>query len=135
MPNTWAVDMDTTFGPGATTMLLSCGPKLKFGSDDEQDMTKDGLAKWEAQVVIQYRDSFGRDQAEVLKFGLTAEQNPGEKLIPGTQIRIEGLEVGIMHGDAGKKTIWQRAKTLKAAPGEASKSKAGSTATATENAA
>ena len=52
---------------------MSAGPKLKFGSD-QQDVTRDGERKWSVQVAVSYFADYGmRPQAEVIEVGLTGE--------------------------------------------------------------
>ncbi|MFD1046079.1 hypothetical protein ACFQ1S_11140, partial [Kibdelosporangium lantanae] len=39
--------------------FLSCEPKLKFGSDTDQECAKDGTPKWVVQLVAASRNPFG----------------------------------------------------------------------------
>jgi hypothetical protein len=44
MPQTFIVDQAATFQAVA---FLSAAPKIEYGTRDKQEMTKDGLPKWE----------------------------------------------------------------------------------------
>ncbi|MCA1695806.1 MAG: hypothetical protein LC749_14340 [Actinobacteria bacterium] len=91
MPQTFKIDQAATFDG---VILLSVEPKLAFGST-EQDRTKDGLPKWEAQVVAGFK-AFDRTNNEVLKIGLANYTNPMEGLTPYTPVTLVDFEVGVM---------------------------------------
>lgn len=91
MPQTFKIDQAATFDG---VILLSVEPKVAFGGT-EQDRTKDGLPKWEAQVVAGFK-AFDRTNNEVLKVGLTGYANPMETLTPYTPVHLIDFEVGVM---------------------------------------
>lgn len=98
-------------------MLLSAEPKWKFGSETDQECTKDGVPKWEAQVAAGFRQ-FGKVVNEVIKVGIAAEKNPAEGLVPGTPVQLTGLEVGVMEKQTkdGRPVgfqVWYRAEQIR----------------------
>lgn len=113
-------------------MVLSVEPKLKFGSDTDQECAKDGTPKWEAQVAAGFRQ-FGKVVNEVIKVGVASHKNPGDGLVPGTAVQLVGLEVGVMEKQTkdGKPIgfqVWYRAEQIRptsaTAPAAPSKDKA-----------
>lgn len=130
----FAVDQAATF---AGVVFLSCEPKLRFGSD-QQDTLKDGTPKWEVQVVGGFRNQFGRAENEVLKLGVAAHQDPCANVAPYTPVELVGLEVGVMektkrNPETGEEKVigvqvWYRAQEVRptAATGSKSKSAAAS---------
>src|ERR1700722_3873922 len=50
MPGTLTIDLAATF---QTVLLMASGPKLKFGST-EQDISARGERKWEVQAAVTY---------------------------------------------------------------------------------
>jgi hypothetical protein len=77
-------------------VFVSCEPKRKFRSD-EQEFTKDGqLGKWEIQVLAAIRNGFGQLTNEVLKVGIASRQNPAEGVAPFTPVELADLEVGVI---------------------------------------
>lgn len=112
MQNNFVIDQDGTFGAVKFT-LVSCGPKPKHGSETgEQATTKDGQGKWDAQVLAQYKNGFGGEVAEVLKFGLTGESDPSKGIADMSPITIERLEVGFMETEDGRTIRWMRARSI-----------------------
>lgn len=118
MPQTYKIDQAATF---AGLVLLSVEPKLAFGSA-EQERTREGVLKWEAQLLAGFR-SFGRVSNEVLKVGLVAHNNPGAGLQPYTPVELVDFEVGVMpktkrNADGSERIlgvqIWYRAEEVRA---------------------
>lgn len=91
-PQVFTVEQASTFN---TVMLMAVEPKMKFGSQDEQDTTKDGLGKWEAHVTAGFK-AFGKTEYTMLKVGLVGDKNPGDGLAPGTPVQLVGLQIGVM---------------------------------------
>src|SRR6266540_3724407 len=112
MPATFVVDQAATF---SAVVLLSCEPKLAFGST-EQDKDKDGTPKWEAQVVAGFRDQFGRTSNEVIKIGMVGHRNPCESVPQFTPIRLRNFVVGVMertkNGEIVGVQTWYRAEGI-----------------------
>ena len=52
MIQNYKVDQAATF---ESLLFLSCEPKTAFGDSFRQETTKDGLPKWEAQLVARFR--------------------------------------------------------------------------------
>ena len=109
-----SVDQAATFN---AVVLLSCEPKLAFGSD-QQDKTRDGVPKWEVQAVCGFRDQFGRTSNEVLKIGVAAERNPGDGVSQFSPVQLVNFVVGAMEkrsrdGDLTGITVWYRADEIR----------------------
>lgn len=114
------IDQTATFN---AVVLLSCEPKIAFGSRDRQETTKDGTPKWEAQVVATTTDQFGKPQNAVLKVGFTGHVNPAGTIQPYTPIQFKDFEVGVMektkrNPETGEEkvigvTVWYRAQEIR----------------------
>jgi hypothetical protein len=91
VPQTFKIDQAATFDG---VILLSVEPKVAFGGT-EQDRNKDGLPKWEAQVVAGFK-AFDRTNNEVLKIGLASYTNPMDGLTAYTPVQLVDFEVGVM---------------------------------------
>lgn len=91
MPQTFKIDQAATFDG---VILLSVEPKVAFGGT-EQDRTKDGTPRWEAQVVAGFK-AFDRTANEVLKIGVASYVDPMESLTPYTPVQLVDFEVGVM---------------------------------------
>lgn len=127
MPQNFKVDQAATF---ANVILLSSAPKLKFGSDVDQECTKEGVPKWEVQVAAGFHQ-FGKITNEVLKIGIAAAKDPADGLTPYSPVELVGFEVGVMEktGKDGQITgaqTWYRAEAIRptAATGPAKSAKA-----------
>lgn len=92
MITNFKIDQAATF---AGLVYLSCAPKLAFRST-EQEKTKDGVSKWEVQLLGAFRDSFGGTSNEVVKLGITSYTDPCEGLAPFTPVELVDFEVGVM---------------------------------------
>jgi hypothetical protein len=116
MPQTFIVDQAATFQAVA---LLSVEPKLQFGAET-QETNKDGVPKWEIQLVAGFKDSFGRVNNEVIKVGIAARKNPGESMNLYTPVQLVNFTVGVMEktsrDDPTKVigiTVWYRCDDLR----------------------
>ena len=114
MPQNFKVDQAATF---ANVILLSSAPKLKFGSDVDQECTKDGTPKWEVQVAAGFHQ-FGKITNEVLKIGIAAAKDPAEGLTPYSPVELVGFEVGVMEKTAKDGSVigaqtWYRAEAIR----------------------
>jgi hypothetical protein len=70
---------------------MSAGPRLKFGTD-QQDITRNGERKWSVQVAVSYFPDYGmRAVAEVIEVGLTGEEPAVQ---PGMAVQFDRLRVG-----------------------------------------
>ena len=73
-------------------LVMSAGPKLKFGSD-QQDITRNGERKWSVQVAVTYFADYGmRAQAEVIEVGLVGE---APDVRPGMPVQFDRLRAGV----------------------------------------
>lgn len=86
------IDQTRTF---AGMVFLSCQPKLKFGSQ-EQDRTKDGVPKWEVEVLGATYTPFGTTANEVIKVGMTAVSDPSEGVQPFSPVELGNLSFGVL---------------------------------------
>lgn len=127
MPQNFKVDQAATF---ANVILLSSAPKLKFGSDVDQECTKEGVPKWEVQVAAGFHQ-FGKITNEVLKIGIAAAKDPADGLTPYSPVELVGFEVGVMEKTGKDVQItgaqtWYRAEAIRstAATGPAKSAKA-----------
>ncbi len=108
------IDQVRTF---ASVLLLSCEPKTAFGDQYRQETTKDGLPKWEAQLVAGFR-RFGRAENEIIKVGIAAEHNPGEAIPPATPVELIDFEIGVMEkrdrdGQVTGVQVWYRCQEIR----------------------
>ena len=112
MQTTFVIDQDKTFGAAKFTKI-AVAPKEKFGSAGEQATTKDGVPQWVAQLLVQYRNGFGVEVAEVLKLTIAAESDPGKSIPDMSPVEVEGLTVGVMEGRDGQGfSMFFRAESL-----------------------
>lgn len=114
MPQNFKVDQAATF---ANVILLSSAPKLKFGSDVDQECTKEGVPKWEIQVAAGFHQ-FGKIQNEVLKVGVASSKDPVEGVQPYSPVELVGFEVGVMEktgkdGSVIGAQTWYRAEAIR----------------------
>lgn len=91
-PQVFTVEQAATFN---VVMLMAVEPKLKFGSQTEQETTNDGLGKWEAHLSAGFK-AFGKTEYCMIKVGLVGEKNPGDGLAPGTPVELVGFQIGVM---------------------------------------
>lgn len=113
MQTTFVIDQDKTFGAAKFTKI-GVAPKVKFGSDTgEQATTKDGVPQWVAQLLVQYKNGFGAEVAEVLKLTIASETEPGKAIPDMSPVLTEGLTVGVMEGRDGQGfSMFFRAESL-----------------------
>jgi hypothetical protein len=91
MPAIFYVDQAKSFN---MLMFLSSSPKTVFGNNDKQDTTKDGVPKWEVQVVATFQQ-FGRVENEILKIGIASHQDPAQTLGGPQPVELVGFRVGV----------------------------------------
>ena len=113
VPQIYAIDQAATF---ERVMWLSSEPKTRFGSDD-QETTKDGVPKWEVQLVASFRQ-FGRSTNEIIKVGLTSPSQPGKELGPAEPVQLVGFEIGVMdkknrEGQIVGAQVWYRCQEVR----------------------
>jgi hypothetical protein len=107
---TYAIDTAQTF---TACMLMATGPRLKFGSS-EQDVSAAGEKKWEVQAAVSFIPEYGmKAQSDILSVTVTGT-DPGQGINPGSPIELVNLRVGIVapeKADNGKvrggKPYWQ----------------------------
>ena len=92
MIQNFKIDQAATFD---SIRLLSVAPKTAFGDQYRQETTKDGVPKWEAQLVAGFRQ-FGRTQNEIIKVGIAAEHDPGEGIAAASPVELVDFEIGVM---------------------------------------
>ncbi len=86
------VDTGRTF---AVALLMGSGPKLKFGSA-EQDVSATGERKWEIQVACTWFPEYGMAPAsDVIKITVLGGTDPAAGINPGTLVEFDAFKVGI----------------------------------------
>ena len=92
MPGTLTVDTAATF---KAVLLMASGPKLKFGST-EQDISARGERKWDVQAAVTYHAEPGlKPVSEVIAVTVTGPANdPCGSIAPGTPIVFDKMRVG-----------------------------------------
>lgn len=116
------IDQAQTF---THVLFLSAEPKVKFGSQTDQECAKDGTPKWVVQVVGGFRD-YGKATNEVLKISVTSDSKPGDGLPPATPVQLLAFEVGVMpktarDGSVIGVQVWYRADGIRALSATGSK--------------
>lgn len=91
MPAIFHVDQARTF---KMVMFLSSAPKTVFGNNAQQDTTKDGIPKWEVQVVATF-EQFGKIENEILKVGVASHADPGHAVGGPQPVELVGFRVGV----------------------------------------
>lgn len=91
-PNSFKIDQAATF---QMVMVMDVAPKLKFGSETDQECLKDGTLKWTAQVTAGFR-TFGAPKFAVLAITIVSHEDPRQGVQPGMPVELVGLEVGVM---------------------------------------
>ena len=138
MIQNFKIDQAATFD---SIRLLNVAPKTAFGDQYRQETTKDGIPKWEAQLVARFRQ-FGRTQNEIIKVGIAAEGDPGEGIAAASPVELVDFEIGVMEktkrdSNAGEERVigvqvWYRCGQIRstAEPGAARKQRPVSTGSA-----
>src|SRR5215470_972657 len=92
MPGTLTVDTTATF---QAVLLMASGPKLKFGST-EQDINARGERKWEVQAAVTYHAEPGlKPVSEVISVTVTGPgADPCASIPAGTPIVFDKMRVG-----------------------------------------
>jgi hypothetical protein len=86
------VDTNRTF---AVALFMGSGPKLKFGSAD-QDVSATGERKWEVQVACTWFPEYGMAAAsDVIRITILGGTDPAAGITPGTPVEFEAFKVGI----------------------------------------
>src|SRR5215475_13037056 len=89
---TLTIDITATF---QAVLLMASGPKLKFGSTD-QDISARGERKWDVQAAVTYFAEPGMQAiSEVISVTVTGPAtDPCASIPPGTAIAFDKLRVG-----------------------------------------
>ena len=92
MPGTLIIDTTATF---QAALLMASGPKLKFGST-EQDISARGERKWDVQAAVTYHAEPGmKPVSEVIAVTVTGpDSDPCASISPGTPIVFDRMRVG-----------------------------------------
>jgi hypothetical protein len=79
----------------AGMVFLSCQPKNKFGSD-QQEVTKDGRLKWTIEVLAAVHNAFlGGTENKVFTVGISSRSNPGEGIPSFAPVELSDFEIGV----------------------------------------
>jgi hypothetical protein len=92
MPGTLTIDTTATF---QALLLMASGPKLKFGST-EQDISARGERKWDVQAAVTFHAEPGmKPVSEVIAVTVTGPAtDPCGSILPGTPIVFDRMRVG-----------------------------------------
>jgi len=92
MPGTLTIDTTATF---QAVLLMASGPKLKFGST-EQDISARGERKWDIQAAVTFHAEPGMKQvSEVIAVTVTGPAaDPCASIPQGTPIVFDRMRVG-----------------------------------------
>jgi hypothetical protein len=92
VPGTLTVDTTATF---QAVLLMASGPKLKFGST-EQDISARGERKWDVQAAVTYHAEPGmKPGSEVIAVTVTGPAgDPCASIPAGTPIVFDKMRVG-----------------------------------------
>ena len=98
MAGTLTIDTTATF---QAVLLMASGPKLKFGST-EQDISARGERKWDVQAAVTYFAEPGMKAAsEVISVTVTGPSaDPCASIPPGTSIVFDKMRVGFSPPEA-----------------------------------
>ena len=99
MPGTLAIDATNTF---AAALLMSAGPKPKFGSTTGEISTNaQGVPQYQAEVAVTYLPEAGRRPvSEVITVTITSPADPTKDLAPGSPVTFDGLRAGVSTPEA-----------------------------------
>jgi hypothetical protein len=85
-----------------------------FDQKGVQETTKDGVLRWDLQILAGFRDSFGKITNEVIKVGYASPIDPSTEHTMYTPVTLDHLTVGVMNRAAkdgrgqGGFTLWYR---------------------------
>jgi hypothetical protein len=98
MPGTLTIDTTATF---QAVLLMASGPKLKFGST-EQDISARGERKWDVQAAVTFHAEPGmKPVSEIIGVTVTGPaSDPCVSIPPGSPITFERMRVGFMAPEA-----------------------------------
>ncbi len=98
MSGTLTIDTTATF---QAVLLMASGPKLKFGST-EQDISARGERKWDVQAAVTYFTEPGmKAVSEVISVTVTGPgTDPCASIAPGTPIVFDKMRVGFSPPEA-----------------------------------
>jgi hypothetical protein len=105
MAGTYQIDPGRTF---SAMILMSSGPRLKFGSATEQEVSASGEKKWATEVAVTHHPAGPgmRAVSEVISVVITGPpSDPGASLAAGSPVEFPDLRMGIMapeQGDTGR---------------------------------
>uniref|UniRef100_UPI003F49809B hypothetical protein n=1 Tax=Amycolatopsis sp. CA-290885 TaxID=3239925 RepID=UPI003F49809B len=105
--------------------FLNCQPRMKFGSDDQQDTTKDGRFKWDIEVLVGVHNRMlNKVENRVFKVGISSRSNPGEGFEMFDKVELRDFTVGVSekqrrHDNGAKEltgvSVWFTASEIVAA--------------------
>ena len=102
MAGTYMIDPARTF---STMILMSSGPRLKFGSATEQEVSAAGEKKWTADVAVTHHPAAPgmRAISEVISVVITGPpSDPGASIPQGSPVEFPDLRLGIMAPEQGE---------------------------------
>jgi hypothetical protein len=120
---TFMIDTGRTF---SAALLMSSGPKLKFGTPD-QDIAQDGQRKWEINAAMTWHTEPGkRPVSELVRVTILGGTDPAAGIAAGTPIEFHDLRLGVSTPEMGERGVrggrpWYQAGGLHAVNGRAGK--------------
>ncbi|WP_410666438.1 hypothetical protein [Amycolatopsis sp. lyj-84] len=76
--------------------FLGCTPRMKFGSENQQDITKDGRLKWDLEILCGVRNQLQQKvENRVFKVGMSSRSNPGEGFEMFDKCELRDFTVGV----------------------------------------
>jgi hypothetical protein len=99
------IDPPRTF---SAMVLMSSGPRLKFGSQAEQEVSATGEKKWVTEVAVTHHPAVPgmRPVSEVISVVITGPaSDPGASIPQGSPVEFGDLRMGIMAPEQGERGI------------------------------
>ena len=120
MPGTFAVNTEATF---TACVLISSGPKAKFGAADQQETNAQGMPKWLVEVAVTFTPGVPgmKPVSELVSVTITAPVNPADGFAVGTAITFQDFRVGLNAAERGENgrirggKLWYNAAAIRPA--------------------
>ena len=109
------IDFDKTY---ESAMLIGVEPKMTRAdkSDQKSAMVQardsNGIYKWSCILVVQTK-SFENIKYENIPVTVTSPDKPYQAIMPGTQVTVENMELGIMPKDRGGFSVFYSAEAIR----------------------
>lgn len=74
--------------------VIDVSPKLRFGSDGEQDTNAEGMPLWTITTKLLWEDAEGDPTSQTIRISVPSRTEPAGFI--GQQVIAKGLEIGTM---------------------------------------